>query len=205
MHSCTMFCAAFLALQLAVGVTWFCTLTPLAKQVGLASVGMVGAYPLMKRVTYWPQLFLGFTYNWGAMMGWAATGLPIRWHVILPLYAAGIFWTLLYDTIYANQDKECDRKVGVKSSALALGELNGAALIGFALASTALLVTTGVAAGSGPAYYVGIAGVALHFTWQLAGLDLNDPGACGDRFRSNTWVGLLVFLGMAADRLLLAI
>ena len=102
------------------------------------------------------------------------------------------------------QDKECDRKVGVKSSALALGELNGAALIGFALASTALLVATGVAAGSGPAYYVGIAGVALHFTWQLAGLDLNDPGACGDRFRSNTWVGLLVFLGVAVDRLLLA-
>lgn len=103
------------------------------------------------------------------------------------------------------QDKECDRKVGVKSSALALGELNGAALVGFALASTSLLVAAGVAAGSGPAYYVGIAGVALHFTWQLAGLDLNDPRACGDRFRSNTWVGLLVFLGMAADRLLLAV
>lgn len=60
MHSCTMFCAAFLALQLAVGVTWFCTLTPLAKQVGLASVGMVGAYPLMKRVTYWPQVGVGW-------------------------------------------------------------------------------------------------------------------------------------------------
>lgn len=55
------------------------------------------------------QLFLGFTYNWGAMMGWAATGLPMRWHVILPLYAAGIFWTLLYDTIYANQVHELDQ------------------------------------------------------------------------------------------------
>ena len=78
----------------------------------------------MKRITYWPQAFLGLTFNWGALLGWAAVEGGLAWPAGL-LYAGGIAWTLGYDTIYAHQDKEDDALIGVKSSALALGERHG--------------------------------------------------------------------------------
>lgn len=163
-------------------------------------------------------------------MGWAATGVQLNWTVIRLLYGAGIFWTLLYDTIYANQvcrrkltamqnlrqakdssslhglptskqDKEDDQNIGVKSSALALGRHNKAALCCFAGVSCALLVATGIVAGLGGGYYVGIAAVGAHFAWQLGTLDLDARADCGNKFRSNTWIGLLVFLGILSDRL----
>ena len=98
--------------------------------LAVLSLALVAAYPFMKRITWWPQAFLGLTFNWGALMGWAAVtgaiGLPA-----LLLYAGGIAWTLGYDTIYAHQDKEDDIRIGVKSTALKLGEKSRQWIAGF--------------------------------------------------------------------------
>ena len=90
--------------------------------LGASSLALVVTYPLMKRVTYWPQLVLGLTFIWGALLGWAAVSGGLDLAVVLPLYASGILWTLNYDTLYAHQDKKDDKAVGVKSTALLFGD-----------------------------------------------------------------------------------
>jgi 4-hydroxybenzoate polyprenyltransferase len=125
----------FLALQLSTGCavllslphTWYCF------QWGVASLPLVATYPLLKRVTNWPQLGLGLVFNWGAWMGWAATYGTMNWSVIAPLYLSGITWTLCYDTLYAHQDKEDDAKLGLKSTALYFGQYTKPVLHLFAL------------------------------------------------------------------------
>src|SRR5690606_17853561 len=112
----------FLALQLAAGLAVLLQFDTPAIIVGAASLVLVFTYPFMKRITYWPQAWLGLTFNWGVLVGWVAVRGALEL-AVLPLYVAGIFWTLGYDTIYAHQDKEDDALVGVKSSALALGRL----------------------------------------------------------------------------------
>ena len=99
--------------------------------LGVASLVLVGAYPLMKRLTWWPQAFLGLTFNWGAIMGWTAVTGHIGWGAIL-LYAAGFCWTMVYDTIYAHQDARDDETAGVKSTARRFGRFSRLWLIGFA-------------------------------------------------------------------------
>ena len=111
---------AFLLVQLAVGAAVLFILNRLSILLGLAVLGLIGTYPFMKRITYWPQLFLGLNFNWGALLGWTAVTGSLGWPAVL-LYLGGVFWTLGYDTIYAHQDKEDDVRIGVKSSALALG------------------------------------------------------------------------------------
>lgn len=129
--------AGFLALQMSTGCaillslpnTWYCF------QWGVASLPLVATYPLLKRVTNWPQLGLGLVFNWGAWMGWAATYGAMNWSVITPLYLSGITWTLCYDTIYAHQDKDDDAKLGLKSTALYFGQHTKPVLHLFALAT----------------------------------------------------------------------
>ena len=114
----------FLVVQLLLGLLVLLLLPPLAVQLGIASLLLVATYPLMKRVTWWPQAFLGLTFNWGALMGWAAVTGTLFDASARPawlLYIAGFFWTLGYDTIYAHQDREDDARIGVKSTALRLG------------------------------------------------------------------------------------
>jgi len=111
----------FLVAQLLVGLLVLLQLNWFAIGVGAASLLLVFPYPFMKRITYWPQAWLGLTFNWGALVGWAAVRGDLTLAPVL-LYIAGVFWTLGYDTIYAHQDKEDDILVGVKSTALALGE-----------------------------------------------------------------------------------
>lgn len=174
-------------------------------------------------------------------MGYAAVTGRVEWMHLAPLYAAGILWTLMYDTIYANQvrvhgcrcptglpdvharsrgatpnsalfqippsnsplqDKEDDLQVGVRSSALALGDANRPALVGFGAASVAALVGAGWAAGCEGPYYLGVAAAAAHLSWQLSTVDLNDRADCGAKFRSNNWVGAAIFAGIVLDRLL---
>ena len=137
---------AFLGLQLLVGLAILLALPPFAVWVGAASLVLVFTYPLMKRVTFWPQLFLGFAFNWGALLGWAA----IRPSLTLPpllLYAGGIFWTLGYDTIYAHQDKRDDPKAGVKSTALRLLFISRPWIASFYAATVLLFAAAGIADG----------------------------------------------------------
>ncbi len=185
----------FLSIQLLIGLGVLVMLDRTAILLGVASLLLVFTYPLMKRVTWWPQLFLGLAFNWGALMGWAAVTDGLDWPAIL-LYAAGIFWTLGYDTIYAHQDKEDDILIGVKSLALRLGEATRTWLYGFYGGAVAFLGLAGIAAGLGWPFLVALAGVGAHFLWQAGAVDLDRPGDCLAKFRSNRWAGWIVFAGI---------
>ena len=192
--------AAFLAAQLLVGLLILLTFNRFTILLGVLSLALVFTYPLMKRITYWPQAFLGLTFNWGALMGWAAAtgrlGLPA-----FALYAGGIAWTLHYDTIYAHQDKEDDALIGVKSTALKLGAQTKPWLAGFSVATIVLFeIAVGLAHLGWPAM-LAVAGVALHLTWQILTVDLDDPADCLAKFRSNRWIGWLLLIGIIAGQL----
>jgi 4-hydroxybenzoate polyprenyltransferase len=163
--------------------------------LGLLSLGLVAAYPFMKRLTYWPQAWLGLTFNWGALVGWSAAAGQLEWPALL-LYAGGIAWTLGYDTIYAHQDKEDDALIGVKSAALKLGRATRPALVGFYLAALAGWSAAGVAAGLAWPYGLGLLAVAGHFAWQVVTLDIDDHQDCLTKFKSNRFVGALLFAGI---------
>jgi 4-hydroxybenzoate polyprenyltransferase len=189
----------FLLLQLLVGLAVLLSFNPLTVAVGLASTPLILIYPFMKRITWWPQAFLGLTFNWGALVGWtAATGELVP--AALVLYVAGFSWTLGYDTIYAHQDKADDALIGVRSSALRLGAATPRWLWGFYGMSLALLALSGALACTGPWFYPVLLLVGAHFAWQIRTLDLDDPPSCLARFRSNRELGLLVLLAILAGK-----
>lgn len=187
--------ALFMALLAASGLVVLLQFNNVAIVVALSSLILVALYPLMKRVTYWPQAWLGLTFNWGALVGWAAvTGsmdAPAYY-----LYAAGFFWTLGYDTVYAHQDKEDDALVGVRSTALLFGARTRYWLAGFYVAALALFTGAGLRADLNILYYAGIALAALHFTWQVWRLDIDDARDCLTKFKSNKWLGLLITISI---------
>lgn len=191
---------AFVFAQCAVGLVVLMSLNPTAQLVGWLSVPLVVVYPFMKRVTWWPQAFLGIAFNWGALVGYtAATGsleAPALW-----LYAAGIAWTLGYDTIYAHQDKEDDALVGIKSTARLFGSRSRVWIAGFYTAMVVLLGAALVAAGAGWPGHAGLAAVALLLARQVGGADFDDGGDCLRRFRSNRDVGFVVFAALLLGRL----
>jgi 4-hydroxybenzoate polyprenyltransferase len=188
----------FLALQLAVGAAVLSSLGASAIALGLAVLLLIGTYPFMKRVTWWPQLFLGLNFNWGALLGWAAATGGLDWPPVL-LYVGGIFWTLGYDTIYAHQDKEDDARIGVKSSALVLRERTRPFLFIVYAAAAGLWG----AAGSGLAwpFWAALAAVTAHLFWQAAEVRLDDPRDCLTKFRANRHVGWLLLFGIVAAKL----
>lgn len=165
--------------------------------LGVLSLGLVAAYPFMKRITWWPQAWLGLTFNWGALLGYAAVVGHLSWSAAL-LYASGIFWTLGYDTIYAIQDIEDDALAGIKSSTRRLGQRVQIGVAGFYAASVALVVAAGWVGGVGP-LFLPFAGVfAAHLSRQAAAVRLDDgPGAL-KLFKSNAVAGLIVFAGLVA-------
>lgn len=166
--------------------------------LGVASLGLVAIYPFMKRFTYWPQLVLGLTFKWGALMGWAAVTGSLALPALL-LYAGSVFWTIGYDTIYAHQDKEDDEVLGLKSTALRFGDDTKFWLAAFYSAAVGLWVAAGYLAGAGFIAATALAGVAVHLTWQVATLDIHDPQNCLVRFRSNCTVGWLLVAGLVAE------
>jgi 4-hydroxybenzoate polyprenyltransferase len=190
---------AFLALQLVVGGLVLLAFNGVAVVLALASLPLIVIYPLMKRITWWPQAFLGITFNWGALVGWAAATGELATPALL-LYAAGFFWTLGYDTIYAHQDKADDALIGIKSSARRLGAATPRWLWGFYGVTLALLAAAGWSAGLGFWFYPFLLAVAGHFAWQIRTLDLEDPRSCLRRFRSNRELGLLVCLAIVAGK-----
>jgi 4-hydroxybenzoate polyprenyltransferase len=190
------------------------SLNLLGVALGVASLALVAAYPFMKRVTWWPQAWLGLTFNWGALLGFAAAlRLPTALDLIVGhpgyrmllqpapailLYAAGVFWTLGYDTIYAIQDLEDDAMAGVKSSARRLGEAALDAVRVFYFASVLLVGVSGWLAHLGWAFWGGVALYALSLLRQTSGLSPSDPTGALTRFRMNTLSGVLLFLAIAA-------
>lgn len=166
-----------------------------AQLVALASLGLVAAYPFMKRLTWWPQAWLGLTFNWGIPVAWVAVAEP-SWG-LAALYAAGIAWTLGYDTIYALQDIEDDALAGIKSSARALGPR---ARVGVAIFYAATIILLGVAVWltfPDPLALFALLPAAMHLGLQIASLGDRSPANTLRLFRSNRTVGLLVFAGLA--------
>ena len=191
----------FLATQLAGGLGVLLQFDDFTRLLGASSLGMIVSYPIMKRITNWPQLFLGLTINWGALVGYAAAHGKLDPTVVLPLYLSGVAWTLVYDTIYAHQDKKDDVKVGVKSTALHFGEDTKEYLGAFAGLAVAGLVGAGAGAGVAWPFYAGVAGAASHLVWQIKTVDLDDPEQCAQKFRSNAGYGALVFAAAVAGKL----
>ena len=181
----------FLIMQLLLGLLVLVQFNMLTVMLGIASLALVAIYPFMKRITYWPQFFLGLTFNWGALMGYSAVAgelSPAAW----ALYGAGIFWTLGYDTIYAHQDREDDALLGVKSSALRLGQATGRALIVFYAAMLGLLIMAGLWGHMSLLYWIGMVVTGWHLAMQIYQLDINRADVCLRLFRSNRDTGLIV-------------
>lgn len=183
--------AVFLAVLLTAGLAILLTLEPFAIAVGAASLVLVFTYPLSKRVTYWPQFVLGLAFNWGALLGWAAVREEISLAPVL-LYVGGIFWTLGYDTIYAHQDRRDDPAAGVKSTARRLGLGSKPWLYAFYLIAALLFAATGHVVGLGWVFFAGLALATLQFVWQVADVDLDSPGDCLAKFRSNRLAAWLI-------------
>jgi 4-hydroxybenzoate polyprenyltransferase len=182
----------FLGLLCAVGLAILLTLNSFAIVLGAASLLLVAAYPFMKRLTWWPQVWLGLTINWGALLGWAAATGALAPAPAL-LYAAGILWTAGYDTIYGHQDREDDVLIGVKSSSLRLGRRTRPVVAGLYALTMVCLAAAGALAGLHWIYYAGLAGAAAHLAWQIRALDIDSPAQCLKVFRSNRDFAAIVF------------
>lgn len=168
--------------------------------LSLLALPMIAAYPWMKRFTWWPQAFLGLTFNLSALMGWAATGQPLTL-AAFTLYVASICWTLGYDTIYAVQDVTDDAVMGIRSSARALGpERLKPFVTACYVAMLALLILTGLLTRAGMFYGIALAAACAHMLWQIRALPSSLERA-GSLFRSNQWLGLFLLAGILADRL----
>ena len=190
----------FLAAQCAIGLIILLQFNWFTVWLGAASLLIVAVYPYMKRITDWPQAVLGLAFNWGALIGWSAVTGSLGSPAVL-LYAGGIAWTLGYDTIYALQDKDDDALIGVRSSALRLGNRAAPAV---ALFFTVALILTGAAifAAGGRYAYLGLAAAAVHALWQVTSLNPADPQNCLTIFRANRSFGLLILAGLLLDGLL---
>jgi 4-hydroxybenzoate polyprenyltransferase len=189
----------FLAMLFGVSLLILLQFNLFAVAVGAASLLLVVPYPLMKRITWWPQAWLGLTFNWGALLGWAAVRGDIATPALI-LYAAGFFWTLGYDTIYAHQDKEDDALVGIKSTARLLGDRSRPWIAAFFAVALALLALTGWVVGLSWPFYAGLVLAAAHAVWQTASADFDDPKNCLARFKSNRDFGLIVLAAIIAGQ-----
>lgn len=187
----------FLAVLLGLGLLVLLQLNRLAQVLGVASLLLVGLYPLAKRVTWWPQLVMGFTFGFGAPLGYAAAAgrIDAAWAV---LYLAAILWDLGFDTIYAHQDREDDALVGVRSTARLFGERTRPFLAAVYGAAVVVLVLAGLFAGLGILFYPALLLPAALLVRQVVTLDINDPAHCLMLFRANREVGLAVGLAILA-------
>lgn len=183
---------AFIGLLGLLGLVILLQFNRFAIGVGVLSLTIVLIYPYMKRFTYWPQMFLGLAFNWGALLGWAAVHDDLGWAPGV-LYAAGVFWTLGYDTIYAHQDKKDDVLVGIMSTALKLGDATPRWVAFFYAMTIVLAATAGWLADLHWAFYAALIPAAGHLAWQVATLDINDPKNCLVRFKAGRDFGFILF------------
>jgi 4-hydroxybenzoate polyprenyltransferase len=190
----------FLAVLLALGLLILLQLPPLAIWLGVAVLLPIALYPLAKRVTDWPQAVLGVVFSYAAPMGWAAATGTLA-PAAFALWAAGFFWILGYDTIYAHQDREDDALVGVRSAARALGERTRPFLAVVYAAMLACLLAAVALAGAHWLAAVGLALPAMLLARQVAAFDMHDPARCLALFRANREVGLAVAAALLLGRL----
>lgn len=192
----------FLGGQLSVGLAILLQLNWYSVFLGASSLALVIAYPLMKRITYWPQLVLGFTFNWGALLGYSAIKGYVDWSLCLPLYLSGVCWTIVYDTIYAHQDKSDDLRLGIKSTAIRFDKDTKVWLSAFATTMTGGLVLSGIINAQTWPYYAGIAVVSAHLANQISTLKIDNAGDCATKFISNAQVGFVIFCAVVLGNLM---
>lgn len=192
----------FLAGQLSAGLfillqlNWYCV------GLGVLSMGLVTSYPLMKRYIDWPQMVLGMAFNWGALMGYAAVQGACDWAICLPLYVAGISWTMIYDTIYAHQDRHDDLLIGMKSTAIAFGHETGRWMKAFTWTMLSSLMVVGVTSHQIWPYYLSVGAIATQQFCQIVSLDIDDKERCYRQFRAQKYTGMLLLLGIVSSRLM---
>ena len=187
----------FTGLQCAIGLAILLQLNWFSILLGAGSLVFIAIYPFMKRITWWPQAWLGLTFNWGALLGFSAeTG-----HLALPtllLYVGCFFWTLGYDTIYAHQDSDDDGLIGVKSTARLFGPNSPRWIDGFYALALAFLVLTLLFQTAHLWSALLLIPAGIHFVWQTRGLDIGDNMRCLKIFRSNRDTGLLIAAAIIA-------
>ena len=181
----------WLALLCLAGLVVWLQLGWPARAVALASLAPVAAYPFMKRITWWPQAWLGIVFSWGALVGWVEVREGDRPAVLAALYAGSIAWTIGYDTIYALQDREDDALIGVRSSALRLGGYVRGGVTAFYTAAIALWALAFWLLRGDWIALIALLPVAAHLAWQVTALDTEDGGDALAKFRSNRFAGLL--------------
>jgi 4-hydroxybenzoate polyprenyltransferase len=185
----------FLVAQLLLGLVVVLQFNWLTVSTAIASLAIVAIYPYMKRITYWPQVILGFAFNWGALLGWTSVHNTMSLAAV-SLYGGGIFWTLAYDTIYAHQDKDDDVLIGVKSTALKFGTATPKWLI-FFFSFSLMLIDLGMWLVHAPLIaHIGVAGAAFHATWQVLRFNGDDAATCLHVFRANRVLGLIILAGL---------
>jgi 4-hydroxybenzoate polyprenyltransferase len=190
--------AAFLAAQALVGLAVLLCFNRFSIWLGIASLGVVAVYPLMKRVTSWPQAALGLAFSWGALMGWSATFASLAWPAVL-LYFSAFAWTIGYDTIYALQDARDDAIVGIRSTARLFGARARLGVGLFYAASAALALAAIGLAGGGAVALAGWLAFCAHLAWQVSRIEGADPATALKLFRSNRDAGFILFAGIAVQ------
>jgi 4-hydroxybenzoate polyprenyltransferase len=188
---------AFIAACSLASLLILLTFNGLTIGLGVGSLALVAIYPFMKRITWWPQAWLGLTFNWGALMGFAAASDAISAPALL-LYAGGLFWTLGYDTIYAVQDLEDDALAGVKSSARRLGGSAPRGVMVFYFIAVVLALTSGLAGGLGPLFVPIAILYGVHLVRQARALRIDDPMLALRLFKSNRGAGLILLAALIA-------
>ncbi|KAF7776058.1 hypothetical protein Agabi119p4_4451 [Agaricus bisporus var. burnettii] len=189
----------FLGAQLTVGLGVLLQLNWYSIFLGASSLCIVVVYPLMKRITYWPQAVLGLAFNWGALLGWSAVAGYVDWIVALPIYAGGICWTLVYDSIYAHQDKKDDIEVGIRSTALLFGDKSRVVLSGLSVSTLSFISLAGYLNSQTLPFYCGIGMAAVQLARVLYRTDFNDRPSCWKGFVGCGWSGFWVWMGAAVD------
>jgi 4-hydroxybenzoate polyprenyltransferase len=188
--------AVFLVAQSLVGLAVLVNFNLFSIWLAIASLGIVAIYPLMKRITSWPQAVLGLAFSWGALIGWSATFASLALAPAL-LYLSAFAWTIGYDTIYAMQDARDDAIVGIRSTARLFGE-NTRLGVGLFYAAAALLALTAILlADGGPIALIGWLAYAGHLAWQVSQVEGADAATALRLFRSNRDAGFLLFAGIA--------
>ncbi|PFH52535.1 hypothetical protein AMATHDRAFT_139617 [Amanita thiersii Skay4041] len=189
----------FLGAQLTVGLGVLLQLNWYSILLGASSLSIVTIYPLMKRITHWPQAVLGLAFNWGALLGWSAVTGAVDWAVCLPLYAGGVCWTLVYDSIYAHQDKGDDVSAGIRSTALLFGSHTGPILSGLSLSAMSLVSYAGFLNSHGVPFYCGVGLASIQLARVLYRTDFDSRPSCWNSFVGCGWAGFWIWMGAAAD------